>query len=233
MVNGPAFTSGGFEKFVKVNGIKHVKTAPYHPVSNGLVEQSVQIFKDGIKKLKDGSLETKVQTHTVDQTCLSPSELLFGRRIRCHLDFLSPNLAAKVRQCQSQQKDTHDYHACNREFQIGDRVFAKNYGAGESWLPGVIQNKTGPSSFIVDLTDGRRIRRHLDQMREDTTVVSDSASVTGTNDDDFPIPMPDQSQDEQLSTEPNNDDNTSQSGNRLRRSQCTIHPPAHYLPDND
>ena len=163
----------------------------------------------------------------------SPSELLIGRRIRCHLDFLRPNLAAKVRQCQNRQKDKHDYHPRNRELQIGDIVFAKNYGAGESWLPGVIQNKTGPSSFIVDLTDGRRIRRHLYQMGEDTTVVSDSTSVTGTNDDNFPIPMPDQSQDEQLSTEPNSDDNTSESGNGLRRSQCTIHSPARYLPDND
>ena len=45
--------------------------------------------------------------------------------------------------------------------------------------------------------------------------------------------MTDQSQDEQLSTEPNNDDNTPESGNELRRSQRTIRPPAHYLPDND
>ena len=63
--------------------------------------------------------------------------------------------------------------------------------------------------------DGIKKLKDLDQMREDTTVVSDSASVTGTNDDDFPIPMPDQSQDEQLSTEPNNDDNASESGNGL------------------
>jgi len=33
--NDPAFTSGEFEKFVKGNGIRHVKTAPYHPASNG------------------------------------------------------------------------------------------------------------------------------------------------------------------------------------------------------
>jgi len=43
--NGPSFTSGEFDQFVKSNGIRHVKTAPYHPTSNGLAKQSVQIFK--------------------------------------------------------------------------------------------------------------------------------------------------------------------------------------------
>ena len=48
------FTSGEFEQFVKVNRIRHVKTAPYHPAMNVLAGQSVQIFKSSIKKLKDG-----------------------------------------------------------------------------------------------------------------------------------------------------------------------------------
>ena len=181
--NGPAFTSGEFEQFVKANGIKHVRTAPYHHASNGLAERSVQILKSGMKKLKDGTLETNLARflfsyRLTPQTTTgpSPSELLFVRHLRCHLDFLRPNLPAKVRQCQSQQKDAHDYHARDRQLQMGDKVFAKNYGTGEPWLSGVIQSKTGPSSFIVDLTDGRQVRRHLDQLREDTTTdVSDSA----------------------------------------------------------
>ena len=37
----------------KTNGVKHVKTAPYHPASNGLVEQAVQTFKSGMKKLRE------------------------------------------------------------------------------------------------------------------------------------------------------------------------------------
>jgi transposase InsO family protein len=39
--NGPQFTSGEFENFTKQNGIKHYKSAPFHPATNGLVERNV------------------------------------------------------------------------------------------------------------------------------------------------------------------------------------------------
>jgi len=83
---------------------------------------------------------------------------------------------------------------------------------------------------------GRRVRHHLDQLRGDTTIdiIGGSTSATGTNDDDFLIPMPDQSHDELLSSEEqysNSDDNVLESGKGLRRSQRTIQPPARYLPD--
>ena len=58
--NGPSFTSTEFYKFVNVNGITHLTSALYHPGSNGLAERSVQTFKGGMKKLKQGSIESKV-----------------------------------------------------------------------------------------------------------------------------------------------------------------------------
>ena len=39
--NGMAFTSYELQELTLRNGIRHIKTAPYHPVSNGLAERAV------------------------------------------------------------------------------------------------------------------------------------------------------------------------------------------------
>ena len=55
--NATAFTSGEFSNSLRRNGIKHTLTPPYHPASNGLVECSVQTFKERLKRLKEGFTE--------------------------------------------------------------------------------------------------------------------------------------------------------------------------------
>ena len=47
--NGPQFTSEEFASFMKRNGIKHIRCAPYHPSSNGTAERFVQTFKKAVK----------------------------------------------------------------------------------------------------------------------------------------------------------------------------------------
>ena len=58
--NGPCFVSQEFEGFMKGSGIRHVRTAPYHPISNGLAERAVQLFKAGMRKQSSGSVKTKL-----------------------------------------------------------------------------------------------------------------------------------------------------------------------------
>ena len=48
--NGTPFTSKEFESFCKLLSINHLKSAPYHPRSNGLVERFINVFKRAIKK---------------------------------------------------------------------------------------------------------------------------------------------------------------------------------------
>ena len=43
--NGPQFISSDFVEFMKKNGVKHIRCAPYHPSSNGLAEHFVRTFK--------------------------------------------------------------------------------------------------------------------------------------------------------------------------------------------
>ena len=49
--NGTSFISNAFKTFVQINGMKHICTAPYHPSSNDMAEQSDQTFKSIIKKI--------------------------------------------------------------------------------------------------------------------------------------------------------------------------------------
>lgn len=58
--NGPQFIVEEFRDFMKLNGIRHTTSSPYHPRTNGLVERFVQTFKSVMKSAKhdDGSLET-------------------------------------------------------------------------------------------------------------------------------------------------------------------------------
>ena len=234
--NGTNFTSAEFEEFLKSNGIHHTRTAPYHPASNGLAERAVQTFKSGMKKLTSGTLEARVARFLFNYritpqttTGVSPSELLFGRRLRCHLDVLHPNLEAKVRQNQYRQKDLHDFLARDRVLIEGDSVLVKNFSSGDPWLPGVIYSKTGPASFIVDLTDGRRVRRHLDQVRKNTStnIVYESSTTVETN-DDFPISVPNSPTAE---PPPNDVPPRASEHPELRRSDCTRHPPQRFAFD--
>ena len=42
--NAANYTSDEFAAFLKQNGVRHVRSAPYHPASNGIVERAVQTF---------------------------------------------------------------------------------------------------------------------------------------------------------------------------------------------
>ena len=54
------FTGEEMGEFMKENGIRHIRSPPYHPASNGLVERPVQTFKEGMKRLKSGTLNTRL-----------------------------------------------------------------------------------------------------------------------------------------------------------------------------
>ena len=131
--NATTFTSSEFAEFLKSNGVRHVRTPPYHPASNGLAERSVQTFKAGMKKLQEGSLETKISRFLFNyrltphsSTGVSPAELMFGRKLRSLLDCLQPHLQTKADTCRDNQTRGHDSHAKLRNFSVGDFVYAKN-----------------------------------------------------------------------------------------------------------
>ena len=185
--NGSNFTSSEFQEFMKKNGIKHIKVAPYHPASNGLAERAVRIFKEGYEKMEDGSVQTKLsrfllsyRTTPHSTTGVPPAELLMKRRLHTHLNQFVPSIADRVRNKQSQQKAAHDYHAKEREILEGQAVYAKDFRYKKAWFPGTVLKKTGPVSARVQLDNGTVIWWHQDHVRRRENDVAEGpvASVT-------------------------------------------------------
>ena len=114
--NGPQFTAQTFSDFCKLNGIKHSLIPPYHPASNGAAERSVQVIKQGMRKMGSAmALEEQLAQflliyrstpHTT--TGMRPDELFLRRRLHTRFSMLSPNLTPRVEKYQQKQKVVHD-----------------------------------------------------------------------------------------------------------------------------
>jgi len=231
--NGTQFTSVEFLQFTRNNGIKHIKSSPHHPSTNGLAERMVQSFKEGMKRQRSGSIETRMARFLFayrntphSTTGMSPAMLLFNRPLRSHLDLLKPDIDLTVQNRQFQQKFYHDAHSKGRQFKVGDTVFTKNFGKGEEWLPGVIDAVRGPLTYLVRLNDGRSIKRHVDHVRtrssehNDTTGIDDADLSFGpATDSDDPLLEP-HIVTEEVATAP------VRSSTRVRR------PPNRFRPDS-
>ncbi|XP_064487305.1 uncharacterized protein K02A2.6-like [Ornithodoros turicata] len=79
--NGTPFTSKEFAEFVRRNCITHLRSAPFHPQSNGLAERAVHTIKDALKKAGGSDLDTTLARilfsyrRTPRSSGKSPSEL--------------------------------------------------------------------------------------------------------------------------------------------------------------
>ena len=142
--NSPQFCAEEFAVFCKMNGVKHISCAPYHPTSNGLAEWFVQTFKRAMKvgaadqqsinhRLSNFSLTYRCTPHATTQE--ARCWLFMGRSLRTRLDLLRPNCTDRVQSKQSQQKTTHDRQACTRELEFAQPVMTRNFRPGpEYWL---------------------------------------------------------------------------------------------------
>ena len=194
--NGPQFVSEEFAMFTKVNGVKHIKSSPYHPSTNGAVERLVQTFKkcmrasanDGrsqSQRLASFLLNYRNTPHST--TRVTPSELFLKRKLRTRLDLIHPDIRSTVHNEQAKQKKNHDRHCRGREYFIGQNVSARNFRTGPPWTAGVVVERLGPLTYLVQVNSGLFWRRHIDQLRP----MDDSVDVQSHSDANSPL-MPDQ-----------------------------------------
>ncbi|KAL6463598.1 hypothetical protein MHYP_G00279890 [Metynnis hypsauchen] len=171
--NGPQFVSDEFSRFLKANGVKHMRSAPFHPATNGLAERFVQTFKHSLKSSRGStSLQERLDAFLLhyrnsphSTTKETPAMLFVRQRLRTRLDLLKPNLAAVVSHAQDTQCSWRAKHSKERTFEVGDPVLVRDYRRGEEkWTPGNLSSKTGPVSYTVEVGSSQLWKRHTEQM---------------------------------------------------------------------
>ena len=172
--NGPQFISDEFTLFTRQNGIKHFRSSPYHPATNGLAERFVQSMKTALKAgASDGGtlpqclssflLTYRSSPHATTGVC--PCSLFLHRHVRTRLDLLRPDLGTHVSNKQAQQKKAHDRKSSEREFMVGQSVMARNLRPGPAWVPAVVVERFGPVSYRVETSDQQLWKRHVDHLK--------------------------------------------------------------------
>jgi hypothetical protein len=193
-----------------------------------------------MKKMTDNcSIETKIARfllkyritpHTT--TGQSPSELLMKRQIRSQLDLVRPNLTQRVQDKQCGQAKHHDKTAKDRTFEIGDKVFARNYARGPQWLSGSVTVKLGPVWYQVELSDGRVWKRHVDQVRKRYTDHVTLDQTAPSVDFDFPnsilVPEGEEVANENRNRQTENRPNEPKEQSATRRSRRQVKAPARF-----
>lgn len=171
--NGPSFCSSDFEKFLTEYGVRHIRTAPYHPASNGAAENAVRTFKKKYKIfIKEGStcqealckflFSYRATPHCTTE--YSPAELQIGRKFRTKMDLLKPSLRSSIEKKQlSQQRCFRGNRKA--EFEKNDIVMAKDT-INNSWRKSSVIDRISPVTYVVNTSDGKVWKRHTDQIRE-------------------------------------------------------------------
>lgn len=165
--NGRSFVSEEFQKYCKINGIRHVLVAPYHPASNGQAERTVQTVKNKLRKLSTVPWQMRLpkilyglRTTPNSVNEKTPAELLNNRRFRTKFDYLNP-LSSKDN-LQLQQLENNE-NIKVRNFEVGQTVYVKNYSGGPRWLKGKVEKKLGVCRYLVKW-NGKLLKRHINQM---------------------------------------------------------------------
>ena len=91
--------------------------------------------------------------------------MIFKSKPKTRLDRLKPSLAQKFRKESEAAIKRHPMSV--RCYAVGEKVLVRCYRGSDKWLKGVIVEKLGEVTYLIQLEEGSYCRRHADQIRED------------------------------------------------------------------
>lgn len=134
--NGLQFTSEVFALFLQHNGVKYVRTAPYHPATNGLAERFVQTFKSAMQaSATSASLNARLQNFLLlycNTPHATPTQLLIHHPLCSCLDLLRPDIRAAVQQQQQQEAGNKLFQQA-QQLMPGITAMVRDYHPRHPW----------------------------------------------------------------------------------------------------
>ena len=142
--NGPPFNGENVKEYARRQGFQHHRIEPEHPESNGLAENFMRMLtkvahtayvegQDPKKAVKNFLLNYQATPHSILK--VSPSEILFGRKIHTKVPILHSTRQSKLhRMLRKLDKESKEKaqtlfnrrkHAQLTSFQIGDLVLLR------------------------------------------------------------------------------------------------------------
>ncbi|UYV62666.1 hypothetical protein LAZ67_2001456 [Cordylochernes scorpioides] len=164
--NASIFTGDTFSNYCLENGIRQNFITPGHPATNGLAERNVQTLKNKLKSM----INENVPIHQKIQRILlryratplasgrSPSEMYLNRQIRIKLDAMRPY---------QEERSQQQIQPRTRFLQVGERVQARVFISNKQfWKNGTIKEKLGNLHYIIELDEGKSLKRHINQLQK-------------------------------------------------------------------
>lgn len=168
---GPQYSSEEFKAFVREWGIIHHITSPNHPSSNGKAEAGVKMIKNMmIKSLESGGDQNlallELRNTPRQDTGLSPSEMLFGRKTMTMLptkrQLFKPN--EKRRRRNDTVKRNYDKRAKDLPRVNTKKSVYFEHQKNQPWQQGRIV-ESNDRNYVVQNNDGTQYKRNRTHIR--------------------------------------------------------------------
>ncbi|CAF1110241.1 unnamed protein product [Adineta ricciae] len=191
--NGTQFTSDEFVQFCERHGIRHLRTSPGHPQSNGQAERYVETVKSAITKgTADGGTLSDVLTKFLFSyrstphatTNVSPAELFLKRQLRTVLDLVRPTATDVSSKTRARYQRNFDCKTRHRDFQSGDTVIVRDFRSSQNkikWVPGILLSRIGNRNWKVQVQQ-QTWKRHENQIQSRQWSTDDDDVITVDSD---------------------------------------------------